>query len=140
MKILLAVDGSTHTKRMLGYLAAHDELFGTAPEYHVITVVSPLPSRVKRFIDDAARDHYYREEAQRIMKPVQAFAGQHKWKFKTIAASGNPGEVIAKTATSGKFDLLVMGSHGHSRIGNLLLGSVASRVIALCKTPVMIIR
>ena len=28
MKVLLAVDGSDHTKRMLSYLAAHDELLG----------------------------------------------------------------------------------------------------------------
>ena len=30
MKILLAVDGSAYTKKMLAYLAAHDELLGQA--------------------------------------------------------------------------------------------------------------
>ncbi len=30
MKILLAVDGSTYTKRALGYLTAHDEMCETA--------------------------------------------------------------------------------------------------------------
>ena len=29
MNILLAVDGSTYTKRMLAYLATHSELFAT---------------------------------------------------------------------------------------------------------------
>lgn len=29
MKILLAVDGSPYTKKMLAYLATHDEMFGT---------------------------------------------------------------------------------------------------------------
>ena len=57
-----------------------------------------------------------------------------------ICALGNPGDVIAETAMSGDFDVLVMGSHGHSSIGNLLMGSVATRVMARCKTPVMIIR
>jgi len=35
---------------------------------------------------------------------------------------------------------IVIGSHGHSGIGNVLLGSVVSRVMALCKTPLMMIR
>ena len=33
MKILIAVDGSDYTKRMLAYLAAHDELLGSCPTY-----------------------------------------------------------------------------------------------------------
>ena len=140
MKILLAVDGSTHTKRMLAYLAAHDELFGATPEYHVITVVPPVPSRVKGFVDGGTLDLYYREEAKRIIRPVQAFADQHEWKLNAICATGDPGDVIAETAMSGNFDVLVMGSHGHSSVGNLLMGSVAARVMARCKTPVMIIR
>ena len=140
MKILLAVDGSAHTKRMLDYLDGHDELFGATPEYHVITVVPALPQRVTRFVDGATFDLYYREEAQRIMTPMQAFAEEHEWNLEVICALGNPGDVIAETAMSGNFDVLVMGSHGHSSIGNLLLGSVAMRVMARCKTPVMIIR
>ena len=34
MKILVAVDGSKYTKRMLAYLAAHDEWFGRKPPLH----------------------------------------------------------------------------------------------------------
>jgi hypothetical protein len=41
MKILLPVDGSDHTKRMLAYIAAHDELLGAAHEYTLVTVVVP---------------------------------------------------------------------------------------------------
>jgi nucleotide-binding universal stress UspA family protein len=36
--------------------------------------------------------------------------------------------------------LIVMGSHGHSSLGNVVLGSVANRVLARCKTPVLLIR
>jgi nucleotide-binding universal stress UspA family protein len=50
------------------------------------------------------------------------------------------GEVIAKTAESGKFDLVIMGSHGHSAIGNLVMGSVATQVLAHCKVPVLLVR
>ncbi|MES8964715.1 hypothetical protein U6V33_12375 [Cutibacterium acnes] len=45
MKILIAVDGSPFTKRMLGYVAAHDELFGPAHEYTLLTAVPAVPPR-----------------------------------------------------------------------------------------------
>ena len=46
MKILLAVDGSAYTKKMLGYLAAHDEwLGGGRHQYTVLHTVSPVPAR-----------------------------------------------------------------------------------------------
>jgi len=33
-----------------------------------------------------------------------------------------------------------MGTHGHSSLGNVILGSVASGVLARCKVPVLLIR
>ena len=49
MKILLAVDGSPYTKKMLAYLAAHDELLGNGARhaYTVITVQAALPPRAR---------------------------------------------------------------------------------------------
>jgi len=36
MKILLPIDGSDYTKRMLSYIAAHDELLGSGHEYNPV--------------------------------------------------------------------------------------------------------
>ena len=38
------------------------------------------------------------------------------------------------------YDLIVMGSHGHGAIANLVLGSVANKVVALSKVPVLLVR
>ena len=35
MKILLAVDGSPYTKKMLAYLATHAEMFGTNNQFKI---------------------------------------------------------------------------------------------------------
>ena len=43
-------------------------------------------------------------------------------------------------AKKGKFDLVIMGSHGHGALGSLMLGSAASKVLAQCKVPVLIVR
>jgi nucleotide-binding universal stress UspA family protein len=140
MKILLAVDGSTYTKRMLAYVAAHDELIGTSNEFTVLTVVTPVPPQVTNFIDRATLQKYYEDEAEAVFKPVRAFAEQNKWKPTFVHTVGHSSEVIADTAKSGKFDLLIMGSHGHSTLGSLVMGSVTSRVMAHCTTPILIVR
>ena len=49
-------------------------------------------------------------------------------------------ETIAKFADSGKFDLLMMGSHGNTAFGNLVMGSVATKVLAGCQVPVLLVR
>ena len=45
MKILVAVDGSDYTKRMLAYWAAHDEWLGDSHEYTLLTVIPAVPPR-----------------------------------------------------------------------------------------------
>lgn len=51
------------------------------------------------------------------------------------AASG-----IIQSAEESGADLIVIGSHGRSGIMRLMLGSVASRVVAESKTPVLVAR
>jgi nucleotide-binding universal stress UspA family protein len=57
-----------------------------------------------------------------------------------VAKTGHAPDVIAKLADKGKFDLVVMGSHGHSNLMNLVMGSVTNQVIARCKAPVLLVR
>ncbi len=45
MKILLAVYGGAHTKKMLAYLTTHDEVFGLKNGYTLFSVQLPLPPR-----------------------------------------------------------------------------------------------
>ena len=47
---------------------------------------------------------------------------------------------IAKMASDGKFDLVVMGSHGRRGIEKLVLGSVTQRVLGLVHVPVLVVR
>jgi len=53
---------------------------------------------------------------------------------------GPPADVIAKQAGSGKLDPLVMGSHGHGSVANVVMGSVATKVLASCKLTVLLVR
>ena len=140
MKILLAVDGSPFTKKMLAYLVTHEELFSNKNSFTLLTVQAQLPPRARAAVGKEATDNYYREESERVLGPATQFLLRHGIDAKTVAKVGHAGDVICKTATSGKYDLLVMGSHGHGLFGNLVMGSVATQVLSHSKVPVLLVR
>jgi nucleotide-binding universal stress UspA family protein len=140
MKVLVAADGSRYTKRMLAYLAAHDEWLGTHHRYTVLTVVGPLPERATSVLDKKIVQSHYAEEAERVFKPIRAFFAKQGIDAEFMSKVGVPGEVIADKGREGKYDLLIMGSHGHGALAKLVLGSVASRVLASCEIPLLIVR
>jgi nucleotide-binding universal stress UspA family protein len=140
MKILLAVDGSPYTKKMLAYLTTHDELFGPRNEYTLLTVQPPLPPRARAAVGKEIVDGYYADETQKVMAPITEYLAHHQLAVKSEWKVGHVGETIASFADEGKFDLLVMGSHGHGSIGNLVMGSVATQVLSRSKVPVLLVR
>lgn len=140
MKILLAVDGSAFTKKMLAYLTTHLEGFSGKNEFTVFTVQMPLPPRARAAVGTEVANSYYAEEAAKVTEPVLKFLARHGIEAKVMSKTGAPGELIAKAADTGGFDLVMMGSHGHSALGNLVMGSVATKVLANCKAPVLLVR
>jgi nucleotide-binding universal stress UspA family protein len=140
MKILLAVDGSSYSKKMLAYLVNHDSLFTPANEYTVLTVPLAVPPRARAAVGKAIVDKYYAEEAEKVIAPVDKFLQRHGIGAKSVWKAGSPGEVISKLATEGKYDLVIMGSHGNGAVASLVMGSVATQVLAHCKVPVLLVR
>jgi nucleotide-binding universal stress UspA family protein len=53
---------------------------------------------------------------------------------------GDPAQTVVKFIKSSKCDQLVMGSHGRGAFKNLVLGSVATKILSLCDVPVTIVR
>ena len=140
MNILLAVDGSPYTKKMLAYLAAHPELLGSSHTYSVITVQPALPLRARAALGKGAVDQYYAEESDKVLNPVVKFLSRKDVEPQRIVKVGPVGETIAKAAEAGKFDLLVMGSRGHGALATLVMGSVTTQVLAHGGVPVLIVR
>ena len=140
MKILVAVDGSAFTKRMLAYLAAHDEWLGGRHEYTVVHAVPAVPARAATVLDKQVLLDYYDAEAEKVIKPIRQFFDKQGIKASYVNKVGVAADTIADAADKGKFDLLMMGSHGHGTLSNLVMGSVATKVLARCSTPVLLIR
>jgi len=68
---------------------------------------------------------YLRELSEKDLKPAQ----------RVLEAV----EIVA-CASAGKFDLIVVGSKGRGAIADLLLGSVAQRVLAMAQQPVLLVK
>jgi nucleotide-binding universal stress UspA family protein len=140
MNILIAADGSSYTKQVLAYLTAHDEWLGGAHRYTVLTVVTPVPPRAAAVLDKETLKSYYLEEGEKVLKPLRTFLKKQGIDADCVSKVGTAHEVISQTAAKGKFDLLMMGSKGHSNLSNLVMGSVANKVLAHCTTPVLLVR
>ncbi len=140
MKILAAVDGSPYTRRMLAYLAAHDEWMGPQHDYTMLHVVTAVPPRAAAVLDKTTLKSYYDDSAEKVFKPLRTFCGKQGLNASFVSKVGPAAEIIAEMAKKGGYDLLVLGSHGHSTLGNLVMGSVATKVLANCSAPALLIR
>lgn len=140
MKILLAVDGSpvsTHATKfaikLVRELAAPSELvlFHADP---------PLLQAAAIKLGVEAVQRYHAENNQFAIKSAQATLNRAKVTFTEKLVVAEPAEAIVKQAKKGRFDLIVMGTHGRGALKGLLLGSVAGKVIAHGTTPVTVVR
>lgn len=140
MKILAAVDGSSYTKRMLGYLTAHAEWLLAGHDITVLTVCAAVPSRAAAALDHETLQSYYEDEAEQVFKPIRSFFAAQGVTASFVRKTGHAAEVIAKTAEAGQFDLLLLGSHGHGALSSMVMGSITAKVLASCRTPALLIR
>lgn len=139
MKILIAVDGSDYTRRMLDYLASSGWL-RSGHALSVLTVVPALPHRAAAFAGKDLVQNYYFDDSEQVLRPVREILKTQGIDAVFDYQIGHPAECIARVAQDGGHELIVMGSHGHGVVASLVLGSVATKVLAACKTPVLLVR
>ena len=140
MKVLLAVDGSKDTKKMLAYLTTHENLLGTAPDFVVLNVQPAVPGGAASFVGKATVDQYHQAEAEEVLGAVTKFLDHHNMRYTSSYQVGHAAEQILSAAKDGQVDLIVMGSRGLGGIGSLLLGSVAQSVLSASEVPVLVVR
>ena len=135
-KILVPMDGSPPSIAALGeavalaedLAAAIDVLHVNAPnEFEVGSATATAPGAGEQ--DDRTMDE--------AIEAAKARLGE---RLSRRTDSGDPVRTILDVASSGPFDLIVMGTHG--RIGRLhaLVGSVAEAVVRSSLCPVLTVR
>lgn len=140
MKIVLAADGSSYTKKALAFLVTHEALAGEDGHVVVVNVQPAVPPRVRSMVGAAAVNEYHREESEKVLRPIEKFLQRHDISYTTRSAVGAPGQEIVRLAKKEKAHLVVMGTHGHGILGRALLGSVAQTVLTHCEIPVLLVK
>jgi nucleotide-binding universal stress UspA family protein len=145
MKILVAVDGSEFTNKAVNYIASHLQWFQGEPELHLLHVKPPLPmgraaERARAILGDEAVNNYYKEECEAALAPAEKALRAHKIAYQSHYKIGDIAHEIHAYASRNGIDMIVMGSHGHGALANVVLGSVTTKVLAIATVPVLIVR
>ncbi|MBA3005653.1 MAG: universal stress protein [Proteobacteria bacterium] len=156
-KILYATDLSQTAKQAARYALSLAHEYGAE-----LTVINVIPDLVEEMSAGMGYDlvsHFGREKLSTFytegleesrksviarIHSVCAEAGSELENCavepKVVVKVGHPVEQIVQTAIEGGFDLVVLGTHGHSMIDDLLLGSVARGVVKKNPMPVLTVR
>ncbi len=142
-KILIATDGSEHTKKAVAHAIKLAKLAGA--ELHVVYVMDIKTdygpkSYLSTDISMEGLRNFLRQEGNEATEYVEALAGKEDLKTRKWIVEGHPAEEIMKLAEEQSVDLIVMGTLGRSGIEKFLLGSVADKVIRNSSIPVLTVR
>lgn len=142
MKILIAIDGSKPALRAVKHAI---KLLGQmADASHSITLVSVHDDvglrHAQRYVGHEAVADYLRELSEKDLKPAQKLLDAAGLKHDMDIRTGHVAQEIVTCAKAGKFDLLMLGAKGRNALADLLLGSVAQRVLATATTPVLLVK
>lgn len=135
-RVLLALDGSACGNRAARHVAECGAPISRPFELTLLFVDYPIGVGKSRYWAEARHEAHMRQ----AFKAARARLGRAGVPIEEKYLVGDPGPSIAKFATRGRYDMVVMGSRGRSAVGRLLLGSVAEKVLALCRVPVLIVR
>ncbi len=152
-KILVALDGSEHSRRALENAIGIAKRFnGRLTLLHVYSVTVPpvmmpepstltpsgvpvvTPAEVSKIVDAT------KEVGKRILADGGEKAKAQGVAVETMLKEGNTVQEIVRAAKEGDFNLIVMGVRGISKIRELLLGSVSDGVIKQASCPVLVVK
>lgn len=140
-KILVPIDFSDYSKSALRYAVNFAKLFDA--EIILVYVVEPviyppdfsmgqiaIPTVTTEF------DERAKEELNKLAKneiPSQV-------KVSTVIKTGKPFIEIIDTAVETNVDLIIIATHGHSGVEQILFGSTAEKVVRKAPCPVLTLR
>lgn len=108
---------------------------------HVLNPVVALP--VDGYVPPKVYDDLQRSAEAYARKKLATLLGRARKagvRGKTALIEGVAAERIVAAARRTRADLIVIGTHGRTGLARLILGSVASRVVATAACPVLTVR
>lgn len=137
-KILVGYDGSAGARAALAQAVGLAQIMRA--EVWALWVRETIPYFVEIVAEvdveeDAARVYY-----QKLKAEIESTEREQGFEIHLHSQAGHPAEKIVRYALEGAFDLIVLGSHGHSRLWGRLLGHTTDRVSEHAPCSVLIVR
>lgn len=140
MRIVVPTDGSPASINALKELLPLLAWFAQKPTLALIHVHEKIPySRAVAWVGKEAAQKYYDDESDAALAPGAALLEAQGVAFEKVRRVGEPAQEIVAFTDEWKGDLVAIGRHGHSAFEKLLLGSVAQKVVATSKAPVLLL-
>jgi nucleotide-binding universal stress UspA family protein len=153
-KILYATDLSENSRHAFAYAARIANCHGAGVT--VLYVIEELSRYTTDLISVFAGDKEWEEIRKRkeqevidiIKNRIEDFCAQASSELpecpliaeKILVKVGVPSSEIIKEAHNGEYDMVVMGTQGHSTLLDAMMGSTVRRVLRRCKKPVLTVR
>ncbi|WP_226037490.1 universal stress protein [Aquibacillus saliphilus] len=135
-KILLAADGSEHSKRSAEHAINLAEKFnGTIEAVYVVDAKSS-----KEDVLHNVDKYKVKEERQQKIQPVLDLLDNSKVEYNVQMLHGEPGPAIVEYANQHDFDCVVVGSRGLNKLQTMVLGSVSHKLAKHVYCPVLIVK
>jgi nucleotide-binding universal stress UspA family protein len=142
LKILLAVDGSETATRAAQKLVDSAGWFKEPLEVELVTVHLPLP-QVGGFagavVSHDMVEKYYSEEGGKALAPARKLLDAAGVRYVPHILIGEIAQSIVGHAEKTGCKMIYMGTRGMTAMGNLVVGSVATKVLHLCGMPVVLV-
>lgn len=141
LRLLLPIDGSVFTKRALDFVLNRLEWWREAPQCVLLHVESTVGTALARsYLSREVLDSYYAEQSEAVLAPASESLRRAGLQLEAYRRHGDAAAQIVKFAGEHTVDLIMMGSHGHTALSGMALGSVTTKVIASSSMPVLIVR
>lgn len=136
-RILVPTDGSDGMGAVVDHAVSLAELHGaTLHGLYVVNTASLADLPMESSWEGLSQA--LRKDGERALEAMEGRAGDVP--VVTGMVEGSPARKIVAYAERESCDVIVMGTHGRSGVGRLLLGSVAERVVRSSPVPVLTIR
>jgi nucleotide-binding universal stress UspA family protein len=142
MKVLVSIDGSKHSVKAIDYLIKHANMFASKGSSLLVLHVEAdaIPPEVTQYIPKKTINEWYADHGKKAVKASVARLDAAGIKYKLTQKVGRVADTILEEAKASKSDMIVMGSHGHSSLMSLVMGSITTQVLSQAKQPVLIIK
>ena len=139
-RILIAVDASEASRRALavGLRLAREQ----GSEVILVHVVDTSLATGEVDMSAVALEHHLYAEGRRLLREIRAeLAETSPVPVRTLLRDGpRPAAEIVTVAEREQASLIVLGTHGRSGLGRLVLGSTAEHVLRQAPCPVLTVR